>query len=109
MAPPSTSVASGRFDGADAVELCRELACHEVRDGLARGFVLVEDAVTLLDDRQLEPEPLRQIVGALRRLHAFRNVAEAGEDVGELAALSELEADGAVAREISRAREYEIT
>src|SRR5690606_6973352 len=89
-------------------ELGLEGARHKVAGGVARILALVEDAVDLLGDGHLDAEALRHLPGGVSGLDALGHVAEGGEDLGELAALAELVADGAVAGELAGAGQHEI-
>ena len=73
------------------------------------GFVLVEDGGHLLGDGHFDAVARGEAERGGGGADAFGDLAvEAGEDVGELAALAELDADGAVAREAAGAGEDEV-
>jgi hypothetical protein len=84
-------------------------AGHEVADGIAGVFVVVEDGIDLLGDGHLDSVAGGEADGGGSGADAFGDLAvESCEDVGELAATAELDADGAVAGERAGAGEDEI-
>src|SRR5882757_7838350 len=77
---------------------------HEFADGFAGILVLMEDGVHLLGDGHLDLVASGETEGGGGAADAFGDLAvESGEDVGELTAFAQLDADGAVAREGSGA------
>src|SRR5882757_5806373 len=84
-------------------------AGHEFADGFFRALVVVKDGVHLFSDGHFDPVACGEAECGGGAADAFGHFAvEAGDDVGQLAAASELDADGAVAREGAGAGEDEV-
>jgi hypothetical protein len=82
---------------------------HEFADGLLGALVVVEDGVDLLGDGHLDGVACGKAEGGGGATNAFGYLAvEAGDDVGKLAAATEFDADGTVARERAGAGEDEV-
>ena len=76
--------------------------------GVARQFSIVQNLAHLRADGQINPELTGEIAGAARRGHPLGDMPEGAEHLGEREAPAELEADGAVARELARAGQHQI-
>ena len=84
-------------------------AGHEVADGVAGRLVLMEDGSHLLGDGHFHAITCGEAERGGGGAHAFGDLAvEAGENLRQLAALAELDADGAVARQAAGAGEHEV-
>src|SRR6266851_10127641 len=84
-------------------------AGHEFADGLFGALVVVKDGVHLFGDGHFDGVACGEAEGSGGADDAFGYLAiEAGDDVGQLAAASELDADCAVARERASAGEDEV-
>ncbi len=84
-------------------------AGHQLADGFFGGFVVVEDGVDLLGDGHLDAVAGGEAEGGGGAGYAFGYFAvQALEDVGELAAAAQFDADGAVAGEGAGAGEDKV-
>src|SRR4051812_6166905 len=82
---------------------------HQVAYGVGGSFVTMEDGIHLLGDRHLDAVAGGEPEGGGGGADSLGHLAShAGEDIVELAAAAELDADGAVTRERAGAGEDEV-
>src|ERR1700741_422971 len=85
-------------------------AGHEVVDGFAGGFAVVEDGVHLFGDRHPNTTTLPQPLGSARGQPSFGNhTVHSGDDVGQLPPASQFHADGSIARQPASAGQHKIS
>src|ERR1700722_19243276 len=84
-------------------------AGHQFTDGFLGAFAVVQDGGHLLGDGHLHAVACGEAERGGGATDAFGDLAvHAGEDLGEFAALAQLDADGAVAGERAGAGEYQV-
>src|ERR1700723_959652 len=107
--PPPCCLASKKICGETAQLLVAAGARHELADRLFGALVVVQDGVHLFRDGHLYAVACGQTERGGGTANAFCNLAvEAGDDLGKLAAASQFDAHGAIARERASARKHQV-